>query len=158
MRALIAAGIETSIHTLLHRGFHLNLTEWIEFLAGEGVHKVSFMTFVPRGQGNDFKDQWMFSDSELQELSDQVSALGRPYRESIIVRYLDFARKPYLVFETDGRLGWQVAEESGDWPLLQVPVRAEKNNSALTTIQGLGVTNLVNIGQASLRTQERSCL
>jgi MoaA/NifB/PqqE/SkfB family radical SAM enzyme len=123
IRKLIAAEIETSVHTLLYRGFGLDLSNWIEFLANEGVHKVSFMTFVPRGRGSALKEQWSFGDDELQRLSGEIDRFAVRFRGIITVRCLDFARKPYIVFETDGSLGWQVAEESGDERLLQVPVR-----------------------------------
>lgn len=122
IRMLIGAGIETSIHTLLYRGSELDLEAWITFLASLGVYKVSFMTFVPRGRGRAFKEGWFFNQSELEALSQRIDRLAIQFRDAIIVRCLDFARKPYLVFETDGSLSWQVAEESGDEYLFQVPV------------------------------------
>jgi len=121
VRKLIAADIETSIHTMLHRGFNLNLRRWIEFLASEGVHKVSFMTFIPRGRGSSMKEQWSFSIQELERLSEDVSALATVYKQVIVVRHLDFARKRYLVFETSGSIVWELGDESNDSFVIQVP-------------------------------------
>lgn len=149
IRKLIAVGIETSVHTIVYRGFQLNLRDWIDFLIDEGVHKVSFMTFVPRGRGRDFKHQWEFKDDELRGLSEEVNALTEVYQRSIIVRYLDFAQKPYLVFETDGTLGWEVAEESGDTPLLQVPVRNLSDDGTPSEKNSPTSDKLVKIAGAS---------
>ncbi|HEY4933397.1 MAG TPA: radical SAM protein [Terriglobales bacterium] len=113
-RKLISAGIETSVHTLLHREYELDLRKWIEFLASEEVHKVSFMTFVPRGRGRELEERWAFNDEELEELSQHIAELTEFYREQITVRFLDFARQPYLVFETDGRFVWEVGPETLD--------------------------------------------
>jgi MoaA/NifB/PqqE/SkfB family radical SAM enzyme len=123
IKALVGAGIETSIHTLLYRGSKLDIEAWISFLVSLGVHKVSFMTFVPRGRGRSFKDEWSFSETALKRLSQQIDSYASKFRGTIIVRCLDFARKPYIVFETDGSINWQVAEESDDTHLFQVPIR-----------------------------------
>jgi MoaA/NifB/PqqE/SkfB family radical SAM enzyme len=123
IKTLIGAGIETSIHTLLYRGSKLDLDAWITFLAGLGVHKVSFMTFVPRGRGHAYKEEWSFSETELEELSRQIDQLGTKYRGTIIVRCLDFARKPYIVFETDGSINWEVADEAQDEILFHLASR-----------------------------------
>jgi sulfatase maturation enzyme AslB (radical SAM superfamily) len=124
IKTLIEAGIETSIHTLLYRGSNLDLEAWVTFLTSLGVHKVSFMTFVPRGRGRAYKDEWSFSGEELEELSRHIDQLSTKHRGKIIVRCLDFARKPYIVFETDGSINWQVAEEDLDEKLIQVAVRS----------------------------------
>lgn len=118
LRRLVSAGVETSIHTLIYRDRDLNLPEWIEFLANEGVHKVSFMIFVPRGRGRGLHERWGFSNDEVAELSEHVAALATRYKESILVRFLDFVRKPYLVLETDGSLVWEVGSETSDSLLL----------------------------------------
>lgn len=126
IKTLVGAGIETSIHTLLYRGSNLDLDAWITFLAGLGVHKISFMTFVPRGRGRAYKEEWSFSGTELEELSRQINQLGAKYRDTIIIRYLDFARKPYIVFETDGSINWEVADEAQDEFLFHLASRTGK--------------------------------
>lgn len=130
VRKLIANGIETSIHTMLHGGFNLNLRKWIEFLASEGVYKVSFMTFIPRGRGNTMKQHWSFSNEELDRLSGKISVLNTAYKRRIMIRHLDFARKRYLVFETNGNIVWELGDESNDSVVLQIP----KNLSGPATL------------------------
>lgn len=132
LRMLIGAGIETSVHTLLYRGSELDLTAWTDFLVELGVHKVSLMTFVPRGRGRDFKEEWSFNEAELQDLSQQIDGVAARFRGKIIVRCLDFARKPYVVFETDGSVGWQVSEEIGDEYLYHVPFDSENTTAHRT--------------------------
>lgn len=121
IRATVDSGIETSIHTLVHRECELDFREWVEFLINEGIHKVSFMVFVPRGRGRSLGDQWGFLDSQIDAFLEKIRALATSFHGQIIVRCLDFARKPYLVFETDGRLMWEVGDESRDSSLLLQP-------------------------------------
>jgi sulfatase maturation enzyme AslB (radical SAM superfamily) len=142
IKTLIEARIETSIHTLLYRGSELDLETWVSFLASIGVHKVSFMTYVPRGRGRSFKDVWSFSEAELNKLSQDIDELAIRYRGAIIVRCLDFARKPYIVFETDGSINWQVADEGQDERLFQVAFGSKWQPS-------LHTDNLVNISRVS---------
>lgn len=149
IRKLIAGGVETSIHTLLYRGSPLVLPAWIEFLAAEGIHKVSFMTFVSRGRGRTLKDQWQFGEQDLDELYLEIGRLTKKYEGTIIVRCLDFARKPYIVFETDGSLGWQVADESGDEKLLQVVPARELTSRLRLTAPPVRSSDLLTISQAA---------
>jgi len=145
VRKLIAAGIQTSIHTMLYKGFELDLERWVDFLVIEGVHKVSFMTFVPRGRGHELKQQWEFTADDLEALSSRVNALANKYQASIIIRHLDFARKPYLVFETDGSLVWEVGEETTDQWVRRIDLSPP--SSGPLEFQGdLGTGGLVSLG------------
>lgn len=114
LRLLISAGIETSVHTLLYRDNMLDLEKWIALLAGEGVHKVSFMAFVPRGRGQSLRREWQLSSATSSYLGQRIGELAELYEGRIVVRYLDFVNMAYLVFETDGRLEWQIGDGSAD--------------------------------------------
>lgn len=118
LRTFAACGIETSVHTLIHKGCELDLEKWIDYLVSEGVHKVSFMPFVPRGRGRVLQSQLGFDDDELRGLEVRVCGLAISYERRIVIRFLDFVRKPYLVFETDGRIVWEIGPEESDSVLL----------------------------------------
>jgi MoaA/NifB/PqqE/SkfB family radical SAM enzyme len=154
LRLLISAGIETSVHTLLYRDNTLDLEKWIAFLAEEGVHKVSFMAFVPRGRGQSLRREWQLSSATSSYLGQRIGDLAELYEGRIVVRYLDFVNMAYLVFETDGQLVWQIGDGSADSYLasvspvgLKVPQRLvltregaspQKDASPSVAMQGLG--------------------
>lgn len=140
LRTFVTAGIETSVHTLVHKGTTLDLPQWVEFLIGEGVHKVSFMPFVPRGRGRELKNEYQLSEEDLRNLTTQINELAVRYKGAIIVRVLDFIGKRYLVFETDGTFVWEIGPEESDLTILSTkgvfPVVQIETNSAPPPFNG----------------------
>ena len=114
MRRLIAAGVDTSVHTLISRQSSLLIYDWIRFLIRERVRKVSFMPFVPRGRGQVLADRWSLTPYQREALCAALRNAQRVFANAIVVRYVDFLHKPYIVFETDGRLVRESAAEVND--------------------------------------------
>lgn len=104
-------GLHTSIHTLLHP--NLNTEKWICHLINHGISKVTFIPLVPRGRAHDMKDENLFQYG-IDWQKENLRTLSISYQHVIDIRYLDLWNKPYLSFEPDKGLLWQLYDEHYD--------------------------------------------
>jgi molybdenum cofactor biosynthesis enzyme MoaA len=104
-------GLHTSIHTLLHP--NLNTEKWICHLINLGISKVTFIPLIPRGRACDMKDGYLFQYG-IDSQKGKLRALSMPYQHLIDIRYLDLWNKPYLSFESDKGLLWELYADHCD--------------------------------------------
>lgn len=114
LQKLVAASVDTSVHSLCYHGSELDKGQWVEFLWQAGVKKVSFMPFIQRGRGAEIGQKWSLTDEEVAQLQADIEQLGDTWDGKIVVRYLDFLEKPYIVFETHGKFVIEYASEQMD--------------------------------------------
>jgi MoaA/NifB/PqqE/SkfB family radical SAM enzyme len=121
IRRLLAAGISTSVQTTIVAG-HLSVVEWIlQFCLDNGVKLVSFLPFIPRGNGLGQRSKYELSVMERRKLHELVKQKRHKLMSSIDVRLLDFNARPIHVVEPDGRVVLEKATEAMDELLYQIP-------------------------------------
>lgn len=114
MDRMLTSGVEVSIHTLLYHGSKLDLNKWIEYLHSKGCHKVSFIPFISRGRGASVTKKMFLTEDELTVYKTMLEQSARIYDGKIIVRWLNFLGKPYIVYETDGNIYREYDDERRD--------------------------------------------
>jgi MoaA/NifB/PqqE/SkfB family radical SAM enzyme len=121
LRRLLAARVYTSIQTTIVAN-HLHIVDWtIQFCLDNGIKRVSFLPFIPRGSGNLTKDRFQLSPAERRELRNLVTQKRRQLISRIDIRLLDFNARPIHVVEPDGRVILESATEAMDTLLYQIP-------------------------------------
>jgi MoaA/NifB/PqqE/SkfB family radical SAM enzyme len=121
LRALISAGVPTSIQTTVVGGGEWVLDWMAEFCLAEKVRKLSILPFIPRGSGFRTKDDYGLTPAERAQLHKQVLRIRRPLLGRLDVRWLDFSARPVHVVEADGRVVLERASESMDTLLFTIP-------------------------------------
>jgi MoaA/NifB/PqqE/SkfB family radical SAM enzyme len=121
LKRLISRGVSASVQTTIVTG-HLDIVEWsIRFCLENGVKRVSFLPFIPRGNGYQHRVQYELSDTERRNLCNLVTQKRRKLISRIDIRLLDFNARPIHVVEPDGRVVLESATEVMDVLLCQIP-------------------------------------
>jgi MoaA/NifB/PqqE/SkfB family radical SAM enzyme len=121
LRRLLAAGVRTSLQTTLVAG-HAEVVEWAAaFSLALGVRRLSFLPFLPRGEGRERRGEYELRAGERQALRQRVRRARRAHGGRLDVRWLDFTARPIHVVEADGRLILEGATEDQDRVLARIP-------------------------------------
>jgi MoaA/NifB/PqqE/SkfB family radical SAM enzyme len=122
IRRLIASGVRTSIQTtIVHE--HLEVVDWmIRYGLQNKIKSISFLPFIPRGNG--YKDRGIYELSyrERRRLRDLVKQKRRQFNTIIDLQLLDFNVKPVPVVEPDGRIILEGSMESKDVLLYRISI------------------------------------
>jgi MoaA/NifB/PqqE/SkfB family radical SAM enzyme len=141
LRRLAASGVRTTVQTTIVAG-----GEWVvEWMAAYcqtlGIRRLSFLPFIPRGNGNTRRAEYEFTGSERGRLHDLVRRKRKELSGRLDLRWLDFTLRPVPVLEADGRVVLEGATESLDRQICEIPcempceIPAEKMDApALTQI------------------------
>jgi len=121
LRALISAGIPTSVQTTVVAGGEWVLDWMADFCVSEKVRKLSILPFIPRGSGYRNKGEYGLAPEERTRLHKQVLRKRRALLGRLDVRWLDFTARPVHVVEADGRVVLERASESMDTLLFTIP-------------------------------------
>jgi len=121
IRRLIAAGISTSVQTTIVSG-QLSVVDWaIQFCLDNGIKRISFLPFIPRGNGLAQRSKYELSAAERRTLHDLAKQKRHKLMSRIDIRLLDFNARPIHVMESDGRLVLEKATEAMDELLYRIP-------------------------------------
>lgn len=121
IRRLVAARISTSVQTTIVAG-ELAVVDWmVQFCIDNGVKRISFLPFIPRGSGLGQRSKYELSGIEQRELQELVKQKRRKLLNRIDIRLLDFNTRPIHVVEPDGRIVLEKATEAMDELLYQIP-------------------------------------
>jgi MoaA/NifB/PqqE/SkfB family radical SAM enzyme len=114
IKRLLKARVPTSIQTTIISG-HLDVVAWmVRFCKSNGIRRVSFMPFIPRGRGCESYSKFKLSQKERRALRSMVTQARRKNMPSLEVRLLDFTARPIHVMEPDGRIVLEGATEGMD--------------------------------------------
>ena len=121
IKKLLKEGINTSVQTTIV-GRHLDMVDWvIQFCTSNGVKKVSFLPFIPRGSGYAKRSEYGLLAGERKTLRAMVTQKRREHSGRPDIRLLDFTARPIHVVEPDGKIILECATESMDKFLFQIP-------------------------------------
>lgn len=131
IQRLISSRVSTFIQTTIVSG-HLDIVDWsIRFCIDNGVKRVSFLPFIPRGNGFQNRIKYELSSGERRSLRDQVKQKRRKLISRIDIRLLDFNSRPIHVIESDGRVVLESATEAMDVLLYRIHSASEAMIPAL---------------------------
>jgi MoaA/NifB/PqqE/SkfB family radical SAM enzyme len=121
IKRLLSAGVTVSVQTTIVAG-RLDIVTWIiRFCVTNGVPRVSFLPFIPRGSGNSTRAKYELSRAERNELRDLIKQKRRELSGRLDIRLLDFNTRPIHVVEPDGRVILEGPAETSDILLFQIP-------------------------------------
>ena len=114
IQRLIAAGVSTSVQTTIVNG-HLDVIDWvIKFCLDNKIKLVSFLPFIPRGNGKENRGKYELSYDERRYLYNRVRQEKLKFGRRLDIRLLDFNSQSIHVVESDGRVVLEAATESRD--------------------------------------------
>ena len=120
IQRLISSWVPTFVQTTIVTG-HLDVVDWsIDFCLDNGVKRVSFLPFIPRGNGYMTRTKYALSIGERRTLQDAIKQQKRKLNSRIDIRLLDFNSRPIHVIESDGRIVLESATESMDVLLYKI--------------------------------------
>jgi MoaA/NifB/PqqE/SkfB family radical SAM enzyme len=120
LRRMVAAGIRVSVQTTLVAGGE-SVIDWvIGFCLEVGVRRLSFLPFIPRGNGYLRRGDYEFSSAQRNALRALVREKRRALSSRLDVRWLDFTARPIPVVEADGRVILEGPTESRDTVLCRI--------------------------------------
>lgn len=121
IRSLVATGISTSVQTTIVSG-QLAVVDWtVQFCIDNGIKRVSFLPFIPRGNGLGQRSKYELSGTERRNLQELVKQKRRKLLNCIDIRLNDFNTRPIHVVEPDGSIVLEKATEAMDELLCQIP-------------------------------------
>jgi len=121
IRRLVTAGISTSVQTTIVSG-HLSVVDWaVQFCIDNGIKRVSFLPFIPRGRGLEQRSKYELSVSERRRLYELVKQKRHKLNSRIDIRLNDFNARPIHVVESDGRVVLEKATEAMDELIFKIP-------------------------------------
>lgn len=121
IKKLVDAGIHTSIQTTVVAEQNW-VIDWIsQFCLDAGVRRLSFLPFIPRGNGSDCCDEFALTPFQRREVRELVKKKRHKLNGRVEVRWLDFNTQPIHVVEADGRIILEAAMETMDEVLCNIP-------------------------------------
>lgn len=131
LRRLVTNGVPTSVQTTVVAG-----GEWVvgwvaAFCRKVGVRRLSILPFIPRGSGNDRREEYELTTRERGQLRDLVRRERRRLNGQLDLRWLDFTAEPVPVVEADGTVVIEGATESADQEICAIPVGKTTRFSAI---------------------------
>ena len=125
IQRLVASGVPTSVQTTIVTG-HLDILDWsIRFCLDNGVKRVSFLPFIPRGSGYENRNKYELSSAERRNLHNEVKQKRRKLNSRLDIRLLDFNIRPIHVIESDGRVVLESSTEGRDVLLYRIAAEAQ---------------------------------
>lgn len=121
IKRLITSGIRTSIQTtIIHN--HLEIVDWIiQYCVENKIKRVSFLPFIPRGNGNHNREIYELTYSERRSLHELVKKRRKEYSTVVDIRLLDFNVQTVPVVEPDGRVVMESSTEAKDVLMYRIP-------------------------------------
>jgi MoaA/NifB/PqqE/SkfB family radical SAM enzyme len=131
LRRLVTSGVPTSVQTTVVAG-----GEWVvgwvaAFCRKVGVRRLSILPFIPRGSGNDRREEYELTTRERGQLRDLVRRERRRLNGQLDLRWLDFTAEPVPVVEADGTVVIEGATESADQEICAIPAAKTTRFSAI---------------------------
>lgn len=114
LRRLLSARIAASVQTTLVAGGGDVVGEMVAFCLQTGVKRLSFLPFIPRGDGAAREAEFALSDGERRALRQAVAAQRRRLSGRLDLRWLDFSTDMAPVVEADGRVLLEGPREASD--------------------------------------------
>jgi hypothetical protein len=115
--------VATSVQTTIIRG-RLDIVSWIiDFCKNHKVRGVSFLPFIPRGNGFAERSRYELCQAERCQLRKLIKAKRREHSTTMDIRLLDFNSRAIPVVEPDGRVILEGANEARDTVLCRIPER-----------------------------------
>lgn len=114
LRRLIAARVPVSIQTTVVAGAEWVVDWMANYCQEQGLRRLSLMPFLPRGSGDDCKDEFGLSPQQRRRLRDHVKRLRHRYNGRVDIRWLDFNASPIHVVDADGSLVLEGASDAMD--------------------------------------------
>lgn len=110
----LQVGVKLSIHTLLTRmSDPMAVIDYmIDFCVSNGISKLSFIPFVPRGRGRNCSTAYALDSQELTTLQEYLRQVAG--KRPLDIRYIDLWTKAYYTVETDGSAIWSKETEDSD--------------------------------------------
>ncbi len=131
LRRLVTSGVPISVQTTVVAG-----GEWVvgwvaAFCRKVGVRRLSILPFIPRGSGNDRREEYELTTRERGQLRDLVRRERRRLNGQLDLRWLDFTAQPVPVVEADGTVVIEGATESADQEICAIPAGKTTRFSAI---------------------------
>ena len=118
---LVAFGVKTSIQTTVVGG-KTDVIDWMtQYCLDIGVHRLSFLSFIPRGNGTNHRVDFSLTALQRRELHRMIRQKRHALHGRIDIRWLDFNSQVIPVAEPDGRIVLEGATESMDQLLYRIP-------------------------------------
>lgn len=131
IKKLLLKGIRTSVQCTIVSGC-LDVVEWnIKFCLENRIKRLTFLPFIPRGEGYVNSDKFELNAAERYYLYSLIREKRRSLLSMIDIRLLDFNVRPIHVVEPDGRLLLEGNTESSDVLLYTIP-QSDTNDAGLT--------------------------
>jgi MoaA/NifB/PqqE/SkfB family radical SAM enzyme len=120
LRRLVAAGVRTTVQTTVVAG-QTWVVDWVaNFCLELGIRRLSILPFIPRGNGDNCRDEFDLLSSQRDNLRDLVKKKRRSLSGRLDIRWLDFAAKSLTVVEPDGRVVLEGLTEATDKVLCHI--------------------------------------
>ncbi len=114
IKRLVKAKAEISIQSTVVHGQLSTVSFVIDFCLRNGIRRVSFLPFIPRGMGDLHRTAYTLTGPERRELSKLISEKRRENLGRLDIRLLDFSASPIYVVEPDGRIILESSTEALD--------------------------------------------
>ena len=121
IRRLTGAGIHTSIQTTLVSGGE-SVVDWVvKFCRDEGVRRLNFLPFIPRGSGFIRRAEFELTSDARRFLYELVRNRRKMSGGNLDIKWLDFNSSVVPVVEADGTLVLEGRTEASDRIIGTVP-------------------------------------
>lgn len=121
LRAYVAAGLPTAVHTTIVAGGEAALDEVADFCVAQRVKQLCVLPFIPRGSGRHTEARYGLTPAARAALHEAVRRKRHALSGRLDVRWLDFSTRPVHVVEADGRVVLEGASEALDRELAVIP-------------------------------------
>jgi MoaA/NifB/PqqE/SkfB family radical SAM enzyme len=121
LRKLLAADVPVSVQTTV-----VSRNEWViewvaDFCRNVGVRTLSILPFIPRGNGYHQREQYELSNADRFCLHELVRQKRKALAGILDIRWLDFASRPVMVAEANGKLVLEGRTEGLDQIICEMP-------------------------------------
>jgi MoaA/NifB/PqqE/SkfB family radical SAM enzyme len=128
IKRLMSKGVKTSVQCTIVTG-HLDIVDWnIKFCIENKIKRISFLPFIPRGNGYVQRNKYELSVVERRNLYALIKERRRRLVSRIDIRLLDFNARPIHVVESDGRVVLEGATETRDTLICKIPIASGVKN------------------------------
>lgn len=137
LRRLLAANVPTSVQTTVVSGGDW-VIDWVaDFCRSCGVRTLSILPFIPRGNGYHQREQYELSDADRSRLHELVRRKRKALAGILDIRWLDFATRPVVVAEANGKLVLEGATEGSDQIICEMPSTRGRRQLSPSQVQSL---------------------
>lgn len=121
IKRLLTAGIRTSIQTTIVAGQSEAIDWVIDYCLQNGIKRLSLLPFIPRGNGNNCRDEFSLTAQQRRALRDQIKKRRHTLNGRLDLRWLDFSAHTLHVVEANGDIILEAATETMDKKLCRIP-------------------------------------